>query len=153
MQKIQIRMAEKKDIEAICRILAPYARKKIVLPRDPVEVSRHMHNFCVAEKNGRVIGCCAFRDYGNRLFEIRSLAVSSRNVGGGIGSKMVNFLKERISSHGNVKVFALTTSAGFFHRLGFHTVEKDMFPQKIWSDCSKCPKLNDCDEEAVMIEL
>ena len=55
-------MAEKKDIDAICRILAPYARKKIVLPRDPVEVSKHISNFCVAEKNGRVIGCCAFRD-------------------------------------------------------------------------------------------
>ena len=153
MQKIQIRMAEKRDIEAICRILAPYARKKIILPRDPIEVSKHLRNFCIAEKNARVIGCCAFRDYGNRLFEIRSLAVSSRNVGGGIGSKMVNFLKERISSHGDVKIFALTTSAGFFHRLGFRTVEKDMFPQKIWSDCSKCLKLNDCEEEAVMIEL
>jgi amino-acid N-acetyltransferase len=153
MQKIQIRLAEKKDIDAICRILAPYARKKIVLPRDPVEVSRHIHNFCVAEKDGRVIGCCAFRDYGNCLFEIRSLAVSSRNVGGGTGSKMVNFLKDEISGQGRVKIFALTTSAGFFHRLGFRTVEKDMFPQKIWSDCSKCPKLDDCDEEAVMLEL
>ena len=153
MQKIQIRIAEKNDASAICRILAPYARKKIVLPRTPEEISRHIHNFCVAEKSGRIIGCCAFRDYGNTLFEIRSLAVSARNAGGGVGSKMVNFLKEKISEHGDVKVFALTTSAGFFHRLGFHTVEKDMFPQKIWSDCSKCPKLNDCDEEAVMIEL
>ena len=137
MQKIQIRVAEKKDIDAICRILAPYARKKIVLPRDPVEVSRHIHSFCVAEENGRIIGCCAFRDYGNSLFEIRSLAVSSRNVGGGTGSKMVGFLKERISGQGDVKIFARTTSAAFFHRLGFRTVEKDMFPQKIWSDCSK----------------
>ena len=151
MPKIKLRMAEKKDIDAICKILAPYAKKKIVLPREPVEVLKHIHNFCVAEKNGRTIACCAFRDYGNKLFEIRSLAVNSRNIGGGIGSKMVNFLKERISVHGDVKVFALTTSAGFFHRLGFRTVEKDMFPQKIWSDCSKCPKLNDCDEEAVMI--
>jgi amino-acid N-acetyltransferase len=131
----------------------PYAKKKIVLPRDPLEISRHIHNFCVAEKNGRIIGCCAFRDYGNSLFEIRSLAVNSRNVGGGVGSKMVNFLKERISCLGRVHVFALTTSPGFFNRLGFRTVEKDMFPQKIWSDCSKCPKLDDCDEEAVLIEL
>ena len=140
-------------MDAICRILAPFAKKKIILPRDPVEVSRHIRNFCVAEKNGRVIGCCAFRDYGNKLFEIRSLAVSPRNAGGGIGTKLVNFLIEKISGYGHVHIFALTTSAAFFNRLGFKTVEKDMFPQKIWSDCSKCPKLNDCDEEAVMLKL
>ena len=151
MQKILIRMAEKRDVDSICRILAPYARRKIVLHRSPAEISRHLKNFCVAEKNCRVIGCCAFRDYGNNLFEIRSLAVTSRNFGSGIGSGLVKFLRDRISEKGRVKIFALTTSPGFFNRLGFKTVEKELFPQKIWSDCSKCPKLNDCDEEAVLL--
>jgi len=151
MEKIQIRNAEKKDVDSICRILSPYAKRKLVLPRTPEEISTHVRNFCVAEKNGRVIGCCAYRDYGSNLFEIRSLAVSSRSAGAGAGSRLVKFMIARIARKG-VKIFALTTSAGFFHRFGFRTVEKDMFPQKIWSDCSKCPKLNDCDEEAVLLE-
>ncbi|HCE42415.1 MAG TPA: N-acetyltransferase [Lentisphaeria bacterium] len=152
MDKIQIRSAGKKDVEPICRLLSQYASRKLVLPRSQDEISRHVRNFCVAEKNGRVIGCCAFRDYGCGLFEIRSLAVSPRSVGSGTGSRLVDFMIDRLVGKDKVKIFALTTSAGFFHRFGFRTVEKDMFPQKIWSDCSKCPKLNDCDEEAVLLE-
>ncbi|HBC86527.1 MAG TPA: N-acetyltransferase [Lentisphaeria bacterium] len=152
MNKISIRAARNKDVRPIRRILAPYAKKKIVLPRTAVEITRHVRNFCVAEKDGEIIGCCAFRDYGNNLFEIRSLAVNARNAGSGIGSRLVEFLIREIASRGKVKIFALTTSPGFFQRFGFKTVEKDMFPQKIWHDCSKCPKLNDCDEEALLLE-
>ncbi len=152
MEKILIRSAARKDIESICKLLQPYAKKKLVLPRTPVEIGRHIRNFCVAERKGRIIGCCAFRDYGNSLFEIRSLAVAQRSTGAGTGSKLVKFMIGRIAEKGDVRIFALTTSAPFFHRFGFKTVEKDLFPQKIWSDCTKCPKLNDCDEEAVLLE-
>ena len=51
------------------------------------------------------------------------------------------------------RVFALTYRANFFCRLGFRIVSKELFPQKIWSDCSVCPKKDRCDETAVLMEL
>ncbi len=152
MQNILIRNAEKRDAGPIRKLLAHYAKQKIVLPRTQEEIAKHMHCFCVAEKNKRVVGCCAYRDYGNHLYELRSLAVGARSANKGVGSLLVKFMVAKIAEKGDVKIFALTTSAGFFHRFKFRTVEKDLFPQKIWSDCSKCPKLNDCDEEAVLLE-
>ncbi len=151
MKEILIRAALRKDVVPIRRILALYAKQKIVLPRTSDEISRHISNFRVAEKNGKVIGCCAYRDYGNGLFEIRSLAVSPHNKGRGAGTELVKYMIKDISSRGKVKIFALTTSPAFFKKFRFKLVGKEMFPQKIWYDCSKCPKLDKCDEEALLL--
>ena len=36
-------------------------------------------------------------------------------------------------------LFALTLQDSFFHRLGFRTVPKELFPLKVWADCRTCP--------------
>lgn len=33
---------------------------------------------------------------------------------------------------------------------GFTVVEKDIFPEKVWTDCIHCPKQHACDEIAVL---
>ena len=38
-------------------------------------------------------------------------------------------------------------------RPGFRDYPKDKLPHKIWTDCIKCPKFPDCDEEALIVEL
>ncbi|MHC4240610.1 MAG: GNAT family protein [Planctomycetota bacterium] len=48
------------------------------------------------------------------------------------------------------KVFALTLDPDFFARLGFQVVEKSALPMKVWSDCARCPKQENCDETAVV---
>ena len=48
------------------------------------------------------------------------------------------------------KVFALTLEPDFFEKLGFEKVEKETLPMKVWSDCAKCPKQENCDEIAVV---
>ena len=109
--------------------------------------------FLVAEYAGSLIGCVALRDFGNSLFEVRSLAVESQMVGKGVGSLLVNSLILDFKLPKKSKLFALTYRPEFFQRLGFHLVEKELFPQKIWSDCDKCPKKDHCDEQAVMITM
>jgi len=47
-------------------------------------------------------------------------------------------------------VFALTMEPDFFVKLGFGVVEKDELPMKVWSDCARCPKQQNCDEIAVI---
>ena len=62
-------------------------------------------------------------------------------------------LVEDAETLGIESVFALTLRDGFFNRLGFRTVAKEMFPAKVWSDCRQCPKLHACDEIAVVKEV
>jgi len=48
---------------------------------------------------------------------------------------------------------ALTYAVSFFVRNGFEVVDKEIFPEKVWTDCMNCPKRNACDEIAVMKKI
>ena len=50
-------------------------------------------------------------------------------------------------------VFLLTYQEGFFKKCGFSVVDKRELPQKIWSDCIKCPKFPECDEIAMAMKI
>lgn len=45
---------------------------------------------------------------------------------------------------------SLTYEQRFFARLGFEVVEKESLPLKVWTDCIKCPKNENCDEIAMV---
>ncbi len=148
------RKAEAKDVDAIHDLLADYAKEHLLLPRTKEDLAMRIGNFHVIELHGEFAGCVALRHYGNELYEVRSLAIMKKHCGKQLGTAMVqsllNMLKER---HTAARVFALTYRDNFFHNLGFHPVGKDMFPEKIWSDCSICAKKNCCDEIAVLTEI
>ena len=38
------------------------------------------------------------------------------------------------------------------YKLAESSVNRELFPEKIWSDCAKCPKHSCCDETAMLIE-
>ncbi|HPN83871.1 MAG TPA: N-acetyltransferase [Victivallales bacterium] len=148
-----IRAAKKKDVAEIEKILLNYAKKNLLLPRSGEEIEKHIASFKVAELAGKLLGCCASRDFGKGLFEIRSLAVLQEHNGKGLGSKLVKACFRTLKKNAAKRIFALTYRPKLFERLGFRVVSKDMFPEKIWSDCAKCRKKNNCDEIAVLIEL
>ena len=153
-ENIIVRPAVVNDAEAISNLLACYAEKQIILPRTIDEIISHIDRFMIAYAPGSgVVGCVALRDFGNGLAEVRSLVVSDAFHGQGIGSKLVNAVIIRCRASGHKRLFALTYRTDFFIRLGFHQVTKDLFPEKIWSDCSVCPKKDRCDEDAVLIEI
>ena len=41
----------------------------------------------------------------------------------------------------------------FFEKLGFDVVTKESLPLKVWSDCVRCPKQENCDEIAMVLTL
>lgn len=151
---VRIRPALPADVDDIHAVLADYARSQLLLPRPSEDILERITNFRIAELNGLFAGCGALRNYGGNLYEVRSLAVTREASNAGIGSAlvkdMVDFLRR---SRVPVRVFALTYRSNFFCRLGFHVVDKELFPEKIWSDCANCPKRNCCDETAVLQEL
>ena len=112
------------------------------------------HNFFIASYKDEYVGCVAVRDYEKGLFEIRSLAVLAGASGKGVGSALITFAVEVVKNEREGrKVFALTRCPNVFTRLGFEIVPMEMFPKKIWFDCSKCKKIDDCDEVAVLSHI
>ena len=150
---IIIRRAKIDDIRGICALLNTYAERTLLLPLSREKTTEMLPNFLVAENNGDVIGCVALRDFGDALFEVRSLAVKPSMIGKGLGSRLVTTLIREFEISPRSRLFALTYRSDFFQRLGFHLVDKKLFPQKIWSDCDNCPKKDHCDEQAVLATI
>jgi amino-acid N-acetyltransferase len=148
---ITVRKAIPADAQAIHDILDPYADDGIVLRRDVDEILAHISTFFVAVREDAIVGVVAYHNYGHHLKEIRSLAVKKGLKNKGIGKLLVETLIANLTEQsGNAKIFTLTLIPEFFRKFGFHVVEKETLPEKIWKDCSICPKLDECDEIALV---
>lgn len=131
-------------------MIEAYAQKGIMLPRSRRILERQIHDFVVAESDGCIIGCGSLSLLGDDLVEVRSLGISEGNKGRGIGSMIVSQLIEQAKARKIPNIMALTYEVSFFLKNGFHIVDKEVFPQKVWTDCVNCPKQQNCDEIAVL---
>ena len=114
------------------------------------DIYENLQSFSVAEAEGSVVGCCSLQIVWSDLAEIKSLAVDKANIGAGTGKMLVGAAVDQARGLGISRVFALTLTPEFFEKMGFEIVEKDSLPMKVWSDCAKCPKQQNCDETAVI---
>lgn len=144
------RKARLEDVEPLYQMIQGYAEKGIMLPRSKAVLEKQIGEFVVAEAEGKVIGCGSLCQLGNDLVEIRSLGISEGYKGQGIGSMLVDSLLEEAKRREIPKVMALTYEVSFFKKNGFDVVEKEIFPEKVWTDCIHCKKQHACDEIAVL---
>lgn len=150
---IVIRKARIKDTKEIKAILDYYAKRGKVLPRAFSEIYENIRDFYVAEKNGKILGCCALHVLWEDLAEIRSLAIRKNYTMQGAGTMLVDKCLSESKDLGVKKIFTLTFCPGFFKKCGFKKWAKSDLPQKIWTDCIKCPHFPECGEEAMLIEI
>lgn len=154
MTEVHIRKAHMGDVKGIHALLMTCAAKGLLLPRALSHLYRHIRDFYVAEcTDGTLVGCCALAPTWENLAEVCSLVVEENMRKHGLGRKLVHRCMADCMDLRLGKVFALTYQEGFFQRLGFSIVDKDVLPQKIWADCVHCPKYPDCDETAVLLDL
>ena len=151
-EQVILRPAELPDVHNIHLLLHDYATEGVLLDRSEEDIAFYLKNFTVAvDENSNLLGCMAVRDFGSDLLEVRSLAIRRELRKSGIGRKLIAKAIERLDAQRTAyRLFALTLQPGFFERLGFEIVEKELFPEKIWADCSHCPKRDRCDEIAVI---
>jgi len=150
--QILIRPAKPDDIDRIHDILSVFAQQRLLLPRPKSDLLEKIGNFRVICVNGKIAGFAALRDYGNGLYEVRSLAVANEYQNMGLASRLVHSqIKTVQDKNVPARIFSLTYREHFFNRLGFDTVDKSLFPEKIWSDCDQCPNRHKCDETAVLM--
>jgi amino-acid N-acetyltransferase len=147
---MKVRSAKITDAKAIYSLINSYAEQNKMLFRSMADIYENLQSFTVVELNGKVVGCCALQVIWSDLAEIKSLAVDQTNTKKGIGSALVAAAIGQAAKFGAAGVFALTLYPDFFEKLGFEVIQKDKLPMKVWSDCAKCPKQQNCDEIAVI---
>jgi len=150
---MKVRSAKISDVKAIYSLINSYAEQDKMLFRSMADIYENLQAFTVAELNGSIVGCCALEIVWSDLAEIKSLAVDEANTGIGVGKMLVEVATEQAHQLGLSSVFALTLNRDFFEKMGFKTIEKDSLPMKVWKDCAKCPKQQNCDEMAVIKQL
>jgi amino-acid N-acetyltransferase len=147
---MNVRSAKISDAKAINALINSYAERDRMLFRSLADIYENLQTFIVAELENTIVGCCALEVIWADLAEIKSLAIDEAYKGKGIGRELVAAAAEQAAKLGVPKVFALTLEPGFFEKAGFAIVKKEELPMKVWSDCARCPKQQNCDEIAVI---
>lgn len=148
-----IRYATIHDVPDIQRIVNSHAELGKMLFKSYAELYENLRAFAVYEREGKVVGCVALAIIWADLAEVRSLAVDDAHRGQGIGKALVQWCIADARRLQIRKLMSLTYEQTFFEKLGFAVVEKETLPLKVWSDCVKCPKNDNCDEIAMVHEL
>ncbi len=151
--KYQVRPAVLEDIPSIHSLLKHYAGMGDLLPRTIEDLNSNIHHFRVIVDKKQILACGSLEHFTEELAEIRSLMVSEQSKGLGLGRIIVENLIEEAKQRKVGRLMALTYVPEFFHKLGFKTVSKEIFPEKIWGICVNCYKFLNCDEIAVLLEL
>ena len=151
--ELTVRKASMTDIRNMLALINSYAANGIMLPRTEFEMSESIRDFSVAYDRETLVGCGALHFYSPYSAEVRSLAVLPEAKRHGIGRVVVAALESEAVANDLESIFAFTYTPQFFERLGFEEVERGELPLKVWKDCLRCSKFQNCDEIAVLKRL
>jgi len=145
-----IRAATIHDVPAIQGIINSHAELGKMLFRSLAQLYEGLRDMAVYEVDHKVVGCVGLSILWADLAEVRSLAVDEPYRGRGIGSRLVEWCVEEARRLQIRRLMSLTYEQKFFEKLGFEVVPKETLPLKVWSDCVRCPKRDNCDEIAMV---
>ena len=148
---MQIRKAIMNDTEYIYELIKMYSSQGTLLPRTRLSIYEKLQCFHVAVEGNDIVGVVSLHILDYDLAEVRSLVVHPKHTSKGIGYKLVHSVIEETRKLGVNRLISLTYEIDFFHKCGFEIVRMATLPQKMWKDCINCPKLNSCDETAMLI--
>jgi amino-acid N-acetyltransferase len=147
---LTIRPARAADISGIYKLIAVFADRELMIRRSLAELYEAIREFHVAvDDENEVVGCVALHVFWQDLSEIRCLAVAEQFQGAGIGRRLVEACWESARELDITSVFTLTTAVEFFERCGYQHLDKSELPQRIWSECVRCPAFPNCQEIAL----
>ncbi|MBW3635892.1 MAG: N-acetyltransferase [Armatimonadetes bacterium] len=155
---MQLRKAKNSDVPQIRALINEMAARTDedykhghMLPRSLTELYEHVRDYTVmVDENQRVLGCCALHSAWDGLAELKALAVDDAAQGNGWGRKLVDAALGEAETLGIDCVFTLTNKDEFFKKLDFHYIDMRKLPQRVWSECTACPKfMVACDEVAM----
>jgi amino-acid N-acetyltransferase len=165
--RIAIEKAQIRDVEEIIELVNGFAARNLMLPRGPQYVYENIRDFVIAsDRNVPVysitetrevlhllVACGSLHVLWDDIGEIRALAIHPDYQHLGLGSKLIELMKEEARQLGLKHLFTFTLTEDFFKRLGFKRQGRDELPPKVWGECSRCPKYFKCDEIGMVLEI
>ena len=149
----QVEKARINDAIQMHRIINLFADRGEMLPRSLSDIYENIRDYYIYREDNKVIACAALHISWSELAEIKSVAVAEEYQGKGFGKLLINACLDEAKELGLPTVFCLTYRPGFFSRFGFTEVDKMELPQKVWSECYRCPKFPNCDEVAMILHI
>jgi amino-acid N-acetyltransferase len=166
-RRITIQKAQIRDVKEIIELVNGFAAMNLMLPRGPQYVYENIRDFVIASDRNvpvysltetrevlhLIVACSSLHVLWDDIGEIRSLAIHPNYQHLGLGSKLIEFMKEEAVRLGVKHLFTFTLTEEFFKGLGFKRQGRDELPPKVWGECSRCPKYFKCDEVGMVLEI
>jgi amino-acid N-acetyltransferase len=165
--QIFIQKAQVRDVEEILELVNTFAASHLMLPRGPQYLYENIRDFVIAcdrnvpvysltetrEVLYMIVACGSLHVLWEDIAEIRALAIHQDYQHLGLGSKLVEFMKEEARQLGIRRLVTFTLTEKFFKTFGFKPKNRDELPSKVWGECSRCPKYFQCDEVGMVLDI
>lgn len=148
-----LRTAETQDARHIHALIAGNLVEGHLLPRTLDELTVHASRFVVATRGRKIVGCGELAPLSPQVAEVRSLAVDKSARHFGVGTMLVEELRVRARREGYDKLCAFTHAPAYFIKMGFSIVPHLWIPEKVFTDCVKCPQFRKCGQYTMVLPL
>ena len=148
-----LRTAETGDARHIHALISANLVEGHLLPRTLEELTVRASRFVVATRGRKIVGCGELAPLSPQVAEVRSLAVDTSARHLGVGTMLVEELRIRARRESYDKLCAFTHAPGYFIPMGFSIVPHLWIPEKIFTDCVKCPLFRQCGQYAMVLPL
>ena len=127
----KIRTAVRTDAKRIHELIEQHMQEGRLLPRQLSELDVHVNRFVVAvDGRGAIVGCGELAPLSHSVAEVRSLVVTGKRRGSGVGRRIVNELRERARRDGYDDLCVFAHQPAYFAHMGFSIVPHTWLPEK-----------------------
>jgi amino-acid N-acetyltransferase len=149
-----LRTAVRTDARRIHELIQQHVLEGRLLPRDLGEVAVHAERFVVAvDGRGAIVACGELAPLSHSLAEIRSLVVSEKRRGAGVGRSVVDELRRRAHMDGYDDLCVFAHQPAYFAHMGFSIVPHTWLPEKISANCRTCALFRSCGQYAMVTHI
>jgi amino-acid N-acetyltransferase len=151
--RIALRTADRSHARKLHALITANREEGRLLPRTLEELTLHAERFVLAIRGRTIVGCAELAPLSPHVAEVRSLAVDPNARRLGVGTRLIEELRQRARREGFEKLCAFTHAPAYFIQMGFSIVPHLWVPEKISTDCVKCPQFRQCGQFAMVVPL
>jgi len=151
--KLTITRGDEKQGAALYALITANREEGRLLPRTLEEVTAHAGRFSVVMRGRKVVGCAELAPLSTQVAEVRSLAVDAKERRHGVGTMLVDDLRQRAHVEGFDRLSAFTHAPGYFSQMGFSIVPHVWVKEKVFTDCVKCDQFRRCGQYAMIASI
>ncbi len=150
---LTIKRATDTQAPALYALISANLEEGHLLPRTLEEVTAHATRFSVVMRGRKIVGCAELAPLSSHVAEVRSLAVDAKERGNGVGTMLVDELRQRAQNEGFDKLSAFTHAPGYFSQMGFSIIPHVWMQEKIFTDCVNCSLFRRCGQYAMVVPV